>query len=88
MHLLVNQLRQGEGRIVVFDLPPLLATDDMLAFSPLVDAILLVLAQGTTKQSDLTAVKELIQDLNIVGTVLNRSSENVAPYYYYYGPNA
>lgn len=85
MSALVEQLRQGEGRIVVFDLPPLLATDDMLAFSPLVDAILLVLSQGTTKQSDLVAAKELLQDVNVVGTVLNRSSENVAPYYYYYG---
>lgn len=88
MHMLINQLRQGDGRIVVFDLPPLLATDDMLAFSPLVDAILLVLAQGTTKQSDLITAKELLQDLNVVGTVLNRSSENVAPYYYYYGAHA
>lgn len=85
MHSLVAQLRQGEGRIVVFDLPPLLVTDDMLAFSPFIDAILLVLSQGTTKQADLLTAKELLQDVNIVGTVLNRSSENVAPYYYYYG---
>ena len=85
MHWLVAQLRQGDGRIVVFDLPPLLAADDMLAFSPLVDALLLVLAQGTTKQADLISAKELLQDVNVVGTVLNRSSENVAPYYYYYG---
>lgn len=85
MHSLIGQLRQGDGRIVVFDLPPLLATDDMLAFSPLVDAILLVLCQGKTKQADLQAAKELLQDVNVVGTVLNRSSENVAPYYYYYG---
>jgi capsular exopolysaccharide synthesis family protein len=85
MHSLVAQLRQGEGRIVVFDLPPLLVTDDMLAFSPFVDAILLVLSQGRTKQTDLLAAKELLQDVNIVGTVLNRSSENIAPYYYYYG---
>lgn len=87
MAWLVSQLKQGEGRIVIFDLPPLLVTDDMLAFSPLVDAILLVLAQGTTKQADLMAAKELLQEANVVGTVLNRSSENIAPYYYYYGPS-
>lgn len=85
MHALVHQLRQGEGRIVVFDLPPLLAADDVIAFSPLVDGLLLVLAQGTTRQDDLLAAKELLQDINVVGTVLNRSTENVAPYYYYYG---
>jgi Mrp family chromosome partitioning ATPase len=85
MATLVARLRQGEGRIVIFDLPPLLVTDDMLAFCPLVDAILLVLSQGTTRQSDLTAAKELLQDVNVVGAVLNRASENIAPYYYYYG---
>lgn len=85
MASLVSQLKLGDGRIVIFDLPPLLVTDDMLAFSPLADAVLLVLSEGTTKQGDLVAAKELLQDTNIVGTVLNRSSENVAPYYYYYG---
>ena len=85
MAALVAQLKQGDGRIVIFDLPPLLVTDDMLAFSPMVDAILLVLSEGTTKQADLVTAKELLQDANIVGTVLNRSSENAAPYYYYYG---
>ena len=80
---LVQQLRQGEGRIVIFDLPPILATDDMLAFGPLVDSILLVVSQGTSKQEDLLAARELLQDINVVGTVLNRSSEDVAPYYYY-----
>ncbi|HEX5419776.1 MAG TPA: CpsD/CapB family tyrosine-protein kinase [Gammaproteobacteria bacterium] len=85
MTSLISQLKLGEGRIVIFDLPPLLVTDDMLAFSPLVDAILLVVSEGTTRQADLASAKELLQDVNIVGTVLNRSSENVAPYYYYYG---
>lgn len=88
MRSLVARLREGEGRIVVFDLPPLLAADDVLAFSPLIDALLLVVSQGRTKQEDLVAAKELLQDINIVGTVLNRSSENVAPYYYYYGPQS
>lgn len=88
MEALVGRLKQGEGRIVVFDLPPMLVTDDMLAFGPLVDATLLVLCQGRTRQADLLAAKELLQDVNVVGTVLNRSSENVAPYYYYYGYGA
>ena len=81
---LVARLRQGPGRIVVFDLPPVLATDDMLAFAPLVDAVLLVVSQGTTKLDDLAAVKEMLQETNVVGTVLNRSSEETMPYYYGY----
>jgi Mrp family chromosome partitioning ATPase len=80
---LVEQVKQGDSRIVVFDLPPVLASDDMLAFCPLVDAVLLVLAQGKTKRSDMIAARELMQSVNVVGAVLNRCSESVAPYYYY-----
>jgi protein-tyrosine kinase len=80
---LVEQVKQGEGRIAVFDMPPVLASDDMLAFSPLVDAVLLVLAQGKTKQADLAPARELLQHMNLVGVVLNQCSDDVAPYYYY-----
>ncbi len=79
---LVRRVKQGEGRIAVFDLPPVLVSDDLLAFCPLVDAVLLVVAQGTTRHSDMDAARELLQNVNIVGVVLNRSSERVAPYYY------
>jgi protein-tyrosine kinase len=79
---LVDQVKQGEGRIAVFDLPPVLASDDVLAFSPLVDAVLIVLAQGTTKRADLVAVRDVLQSVNVVGAVLNRSTEEVGSYYY------
>lgn len=80
---LVDRAQRGEGRIAVFDMPPVLASDDMLAFCPFVDAVLLVLAQGKTRQMDMVAARELLQNVNVVGAVLNRSSEKVAPYYYY-----
>ncbi len=83
MHALVDGLRQGPGRIVIFDLPPILATDDMLAFAPLVDTILMVVSEGTTRQDDLVAAKQLLEEANVVGTVLNRSSEDQKPYYHY-----
>lgn len=79
---LVEELKTGEDRIVVFDLPPALAGDDMLAFAPLVDAVLVVIAEGRTVRTNLAALHELLQNVNLLGTVLNRSSEDVAPYYY------
>jgi Mrp family chromosome partitioning ATPase len=79
---IVDQVKQGEGRIAVFDLPPVLASDDVLAFSPLVDAVLIVLAQGTTRRADLVAVRDVLQSVNVVGAVLNRSTEEVGSYYY------
>lgn len=82
---LIEQVKQGDDRIAIFDLPPVFAGDDVLAFAPLVDAVLIVLSQGTTKRTTLFALRELLQNVNVIGTVLNRSSQRVAPYYYGYG---
>jgi hypothetical protein len=43
---------------------------------------LLVVAQGMTRHADMQAAQDLLQNVNLVGVVLNRSSEQVAPYYY------
>ena len=82
---LIEQVKRGDDRVAIFDLPPVFAGDDVLAFAPFVDAVLIVLSQGTTKRAALLALRELLQNVNVIGTVLNRSSERVAPYYYGYG---
>jgi Mrp family chromosome partitioning ATPase len=79
---LIEEVKRGDDRIAIFDLPPVFAGDDVLAFAPLVDAVLIVLSQGTTKRTSLVPLRELLQNVNVIGTVLNRSSERVAPYYY------
>jgi protein-tyrosine kinase len=79
---LIDEVKRGDDRIAIFDLPPVFAGDDVLAFAPLVDAVLVVLSQGTTKRASLLSLRELLQNINVIGTVLNRSSERVAPYYY------
>ncbi|HUQ53928.1 MAG TPA: CpsD/CapB family tyrosine-protein kinase [Gammaproteobacteria bacterium] len=79
---LIEEVKRGDDRIAIFDMPPVFAGDDVLAFAPLVDAVLIVLAQGTTNRASLVALKELLQNVNVIGSVLNRSSERVAPYYY------
>jgi protein-tyrosine kinase len=82
---LIDEVKRGDDRIAIFDLPPVFAGDDVLAFAPYVDAVLIVLSQGTTKRNTLVPLRELLQNVNVIGTVLNRSSERVAPYYYGYG---
>ena len=73
MIALVDELKtRYPSRIVIFDLPPLLATDDALAFSPYVDSILLVAEDGKTSREDLKQVKTILKDTNIIGTVLNK----------------
>ena len=70
------------SRIIVFDLPPLLWSDDTLAFSPYVDSTLLVISEGITTKEELKRVTEIMEGADVIGTVLNRSTE-VQPAYYY-----
>jgi protein-tyrosine kinase len=82
---LIEEVKRGDDRIAIFDMPPVFAGDDVLAFAPMVDAVLIVLSQGTTNRASLMPLRELLQNVNVIGSVLNRSSERVAPYYY--GPS-
>ena len=81
MHEIAAKLASDPARIVVYDMPPLLAADDMLAFEPIVDSILLVVAEGTTRRTDTMKAFELLESSNVIGTVLNRSDERTAAYY-------
>jgi capsular exopolysaccharide synthesis family protein len=69
--------------IVLFDLPPMLEADDMLAFSPQFDALLMVVAQSETRRIDLKKSFEMLENINLAGVVLNKSRGNEdAPGYY------
>jgi protein-tyrosine kinase len=68
--------------IVIFDMPPLLLADDVLTFAPQVDGVLLVVAEGMTLRATVEKAKELLADMNLIGVVLNRSSERDDSTYY------
>jgi Mrp family chromosome partitioning ATPase len=72
-------------RILVFDMPPVLAADDVLAFAPQIDGLLLVVAEGTTDRDSLRRAKEVLSEMNLLGAVLNRSAERNDKAYYHYG---
>jgi protein-tyrosine kinase len=75
---------EAPRRILIFDMPPVLAADDVLAFSPQIDGLLLVVAEGTTDRNQLRRAKEVLAEMNLLGVVLNRSAErNDAAYYSY-----
>lgn len=70
---------------VIFDMSPMLASDDNVGFLDHVDCALLVAAaESTTLQSIDTCEKELAQLTNVLGVVLNkcRYSDNAAGYGY------
>jgi len=79
---LMEGVKRVDNRIAIYDLPQVFDGDDVLVFAPLDDAVLIVHSQGTKKRTARVAVRELLQNVNVIGTVLNRSSERVAPYYY------
>jgi len=70
------------SRLVLLDMPPVLACDDVLAFSPYVDAVLLVAVDGETDHEDLARATALLGKMNLLGIVLNKSDDRNTSYYY------
>lgn len=70
---LISELKHRyASRIVIFDLPPLLPTDDVLALSPYIDAMLLVIESGRTQTEEIVQSLRLLKGVPILGTVLNK----------------
>jgi protein-tyrosine kinase len=65
--------RLDDHKIVLFDLPSVVAFDDAIAFSPLVDCALLVVEEGATKVSDVRRALTRLEHTEVLGIVLNRS---------------
>ena len=82
MNRLVNRLASmGPDTIVIYDLPPLLVADDYLAFSTAVDCVLFVVAESETRREDFQNAGQLLQDMNVLGVVLNKSNDVFETYY-------
>jgi capsular exopolysaccharide synthesis family protein len=60
-------------RTVIYDLPPLLPTDDAMVFLKHVDGSLLVIEEGRTQRADIERAIELLKDHQMIGTVLNKA---------------
>lgn len=81
---MVTQLKETHpGAIIVFDLPPLLETDDTIAFLPNLDCSLLVVAEGMSTPGQVEECSELLQSSHNLGVVYNKSSTMDRSYYGY-----
>jgi len=69
-------------RYLLFDMPPLLAEADAMAFAPLVDCVLMVV-QPTTSFNDVQRALELVPREKLLGFVLNRVESSNNDYHYY-----
>lgn len=80
---LLNKLHTEMPRaILIFDMPPLLLSDDVLSFAPQVDGLLLVVSEGHTHRNTVEKASELLAEMNVLGVVLNRSHERNDVQYY------
>jgi Mrp family chromosome partitioning ATPase len=71
--------------VILIDLPPVLSPEDTLVVAPRLDSLVLVASEGRTPRADLQKAGELLADFQVIGMVLNRSSDTVQAYGYGYG---
>lgn len=65
-----------DPEVVLFDLPPVLVSDDVLGFLPQVDAVLLVADATQTTAGDIRTCERLLEGrAPLLGVVLNRSQD-------------
>lgn len=60
------------SRIVIFDMPPILPTDDVLSSIGHIDSALLVLEDGRNTEKDIVRSMRQIQKTTLLGTVINK----------------
>lgn len=76
-------LKRDPNALILYDSPPLLVADDVLAFSPRVDAVLLVVSEGETRREDLDRSIQSLGDTSVIGIVINKSHDVIQRSTYY-----
>jgi capsular exopolysaccharide synthesis family protein len=70
-HLVRELKARYEDRIIIFDLPPILNSDDAMAFIPNADCSLLVVEDGETTQDEMLESLHVLEDDGFLGVCLN-----------------
>jgi protein-tyrosine kinase len=79
--LLQEVKNEDRSRIVIFDMPPMLAGDNVISILPRMDCVLFVAAVGTSTASEIKECNKHLQTSAVVRVVLNKASE-LGPMYY------
>jgi len=75
---------QLDPDVMLFDLPPALLNDDVIAMRPHIDALLIVAAGGLTKANDIKETERRLGETTpLLGVVLNKAEQNVSSEYAY-----
>jgi len=74
MARLVSDIKQQyDSRMIIFDVPPILQTDDVLIAANYFDSTLLVIEDGKNSEDDIVKSMQLLDGHNLIGTVLNKA---------------
>lgn len=83
MTALLKDLRQKfPSYIVIFDLPPMLVSDEVISLLPELDCLLLVAAVGTTTPAEISECNRHLRSSEILRIVVNKVPETGNKYYY------
>lgn len=74
--------KDGKNRLIIFDTPPLLQTDDVLSALSYIDSALLVAEDGGNTGKELRLAQSLLAHTHLIGSVLNKC--DTLPQYQYY----
>jgi protein-tyrosine kinase len=81
---LIQDLRDRyDSRIVIFDAPPVLNSDDAMVLLPQVDCFLLVIANGMSAKSEIEETMYHLPQEKLLGVVFNKADVEARDYYYY-----
>jgi Mrp family chromosome partitioning ATPase len=75
--------RDFRGWTVVFDLPPILSSDDVISILPQLDCVLFVVGAGKTTAEEIKECNRHLESAEVVRVVLNKAEEATADYYSY-----
>ena len=71
---IIKELRNRyESRIVIFDLPSLLYSDDAISVMPQIDCVLMVMANGMSTKREIEDSLRHLSKANLIGTVFNKA---------------
>jgi capsular exopolysaccharide synthesis family protein len=80
---LITELRERySDRIVIVDLPPVLAADDVMAILPRIDCVLMVVASGHSSEKEIEESMARLNKANVLGVVLNKDRTPTTNAYY------
>jgi capsular exopolysaccharide synthesis family protein len=85
MAAMLHEIRQSfKSRVVIFDMPPMLSGDEVIACLPNMDCLILVTAAGISTVNQITECKKHLQSTELIRLVLNKADASASNHHYYY----